>query len=134
MRKCFCCCETEYLNWLLIYTNKLHSLVKWTKKWFVNSNIFKTQLLSFNHLRDTILMSISMADAIHQESNSLRLLGLTFFSSIKLKDCMESTTRSAAKKLGKVCRAGHWPEFVLHIFIQALNIPAKSGLDILVYI
>lgn len=69
----------------------------------VNFNISKTKLLSINHLRDPLLLSIGIADAILQESDSLHLLGLTFTAVMKWKDYIESIVRSAAKKVSSLC-------------------------------
>lgn len=65
-----------------------------------NFNTFKMKLLSFNHLKDPFLPSISMADANLQENDLLYLLRLMFFADRKWNNYIESIARFAARKVG----------------------------------
>lgn len=57
--------------------NDLQSLVNLRKKWLLDFNTSKTNLLSFNQHREYFLPSIIMAGA-NQQRNSLRILRVMF--------------------------------------------------------
>lgn len=68
------------INWLATILMGLSEI----RKHFTINNIPQYKcMLSFNHLREDILPSISMVDVILETSDSLWLLDLTFSDNIK---------------------------------------------------
>lgn len=61
----------------------IQSVVIWFKKWIVNVNASKMKPLSFTHLTEQLVPAISTGSANLQESNTLRLLTLTFYNDRK---------------------------------------------------
>ena len=68
------------LNWLLnlnlIYETRA---VDWGKKWLVDFNVGKTQLVSFDRFNNTGSIDVKMGGSVLEEKSSFKMLGLTFF-------------------------------------------------------
>lgn len=64
-----------------------------------------------------------MADANFQESNSLHLFRLMFFTDMKWKHYIESIVTSAARKVCSLCRARQFfsPESILYIYKSTIS-------------
>ena len=68
------------LHWLLnlnlIYETRA---VDWGKKWLVDFNVGKTQLISFDRFTNTGSIDVKMGGSVLEEKSSFKMLGLTFF-------------------------------------------------------
>lgn len=109
---------------------KTTTVVNWGKMWFVNFNASINKLLSINHLKVPFLTFISMSDASLQKRDSLRLLGLLFSADMRWKDYTESIARSAAKKVGSLCRARQFflsSIYLTYAFVYAYYISFMYG-------
>ena len=53
--------------------------VDWGRKWLVDFNAGKTQLVSFDRSNNTGAIDVKMAGSVLEEKSSLKMLGLTFF-------------------------------------------------------
>lgn len=83
----------------------LEKLVDWDRKWFVNFNATKMELLSFTHHRETSLIPISMVDAQLHDGASQCLLGLMFSIDLRCNNYNESIAASTARNVGPLCHA-----------------------------
>ena len=50
----------------------------WGKKWLVDFNAEKTQLVSFDRSNNTITIDVKMDESVLEEKSSFKMLGLTF--------------------------------------------------------
>ena len=57
----------------------LQDTVDWGKKWFVDSNAGKTQLVSFDQPYSTGSTDVKMDGPVLEEKPSFKMLGLTIF-------------------------------------------------------
>ena len=60
----------------------LQDTVDWGKKWFVDSNAAKTQLVSFDRPYSTGSTDVKMDGSVLEEKPSFKMLGLTFSSKL----------------------------------------------------
>ena len=56
----------------------LQDTVIWTKKWLVDFNAGKTQMVSFDQSNDTGSIDVKMDGSVLEEKTSFKMLGLTF--------------------------------------------------------
>ena len=67
------------LNWLL-NLNLIYKTLDWGKKWFVDFNAGKTQLVLFHVSNNNGSIDVKMDRSALQEKSSFKMLGLTFSS------------------------------------------------------
>ena len=67
------------LNWLL-NLNLIYKTLDWGKKWFVDFNARKTQLVLFHVSNNNGSIDVKMDRSALQEKSSFKMLGLTFSS------------------------------------------------------
>ena len=101
----------------------LQSIVEWGEKWLVSFNSAKTKLLSINNSRDPLLPSVSMNGTELEESNSFRLLGITFSSDFSWRSYIEAIAKSASMKVGSLLRARNYltPESILYLYKSTIR-------------
>ena len=58
----------------------LQDTVDWSKKWLVDFNVGKTQLVSFDPSNNTGSIDVKMDGSVLEEKSSFKMLGLTFSS------------------------------------------------------
>ena len=54
----------------------------WGKKWLVDFNAGKTQLVSFDRSNNNGSIDVKMDGSVLEEKSSFKMLGLTFFSKL----------------------------------------------------
>ena len=65
------------LNWLLNF-----NLIYWGKKWLVDFNAGKTQLVSFDQSNNNGFIDVKMSGSVLEEIPIFKMLGLTFSSKL----------------------------------------------------
>ena len=60
----------------------LQDTVDWGKKWLVDFNAGKTQLVSFDQSNNNGSIDVKMDGSVLDEKSSFKMLGLTFFSKL----------------------------------------------------
>ena len=70
------------LNWLLNLDLKIQDTVDWGKKWLVDFNAGKTQLVSFDQSNNNCSIGVKMDGSVLEEKSSFKILGITFSSKI----------------------------------------------------
>ena len=70
----------------------------WSRKWLVDFNAGKTQLLSFNRSNNTSGIAVKMNGSVRKEKSS-KVLRLTLCSKLDMGSYMIYTAKSASKKI-----------------------------------
>ena len=78
----------------------LRDTVDWGKKWLVDFNAGKTQLVSFDLSNNNGSIDVKMGGSILEEKSSFKMLGLTFSSKLDWGSYIISITKTASKKIG----------------------------------
>ena len=95
----------------------------WGKKWLVDFNAGKTQLVSFNRSNNTGSIDAKMGGSVLEEKSSFKMLGLTFSCKLDWSSYMISIAKTASKKNGALIRSTKFlsPEVALHLYKSAIR-------------
>ena len=90
----------------------------WGKKWLVDFNAGKTQLVSFNRSNNTGSIDAKMGGSVLEEKSSFKMLGLTFSSKLDWGSYIISIAKTASKKIGALIRSMKFlsPEIALYLY------------------
>ena len=69
------------LNWLLNLT-LIYETLDWGKKWLLDFNAEKTQLVLFDRSDNNGSIDVKMDGSVLEEKSSFKMLGLTFSSKL----------------------------------------------------
>ena len=72
----------------------------WVKKWLVDFNAGKTQLVLFDRSNKNGSIDVKMDWSVLDEKSSLKMLGLTFSSKLHWGSYIISIAKTASKKIG----------------------------------
>ena len=56
--------------------------MNWGRKWLLDFNAGKTQLVSFDQSNNTSAIDVKMDESVLEENSSFKMLGLTFSSKL----------------------------------------------------
>ena len=68
----------------------------WGRKWLVDFNSGKTQLVSFDQSNNTGAINVKMDGSVLEEKSSFKILGLNFFSKLNWGTYIISIAKSAS--------------------------------------
>ena len=90
----------------------------WGRKWLVDFNVGKTQLVSFDRSNNTVALDVKTDRSVLEEKSSFKILGLTFFSKLDWSSYIISIAKTASKKIGAWIRSMkfHSSEVALYIY------------------
>ena len=71
----------------------------WGKKWLVDFNAGKTQLVSFEQSNNNGFIDVKMDGSVLEEKSSFKMLGLSFSSKLNWGSCIISIAETALKKI-----------------------------------
>ena len=96
----------------------LRDTVDCSKRWPVDFNAGKTQLVSFDRSTNNGSIDMKMGGSILEEKPSFKMLGLTFSSKLDWGSYIISIAKSASKKIGALIRAMKFlsPEVALYLY------------------
>ena len=96
----------------------LRDTVDWVKKWLVDFNAGKTQLVSFDRSNNDGCLDVKMDGSVLEEKSSLKMLGLTFSSKLNWGSYIISITKTASKKSEALIRSMKYfaPEVALYLY------------------
>ena len=77
----------------------LRDTVNWGRKWFVDFNVGKTQLISFDQSNNAGAIDVKMDGSVLEEKIIL-MLGLTFSSKLDWVSDIISSAKTASKNIG----------------------------------
>ena len=78
----------------------LRDTVDWGKKWRLDFNAGKTQLVSFDRSKNNSSIDVKMDGSVLEEKSSFKMLRLTFSSKLHWGSYIISIAKTASKKLG----------------------------------
>ena len=78
----------------------LQDTVNWGRKWLVDLNAGKTQLVLFDQSNNTGAIDVKMDGSVLEEKTSFKMLGLTFSSKLDWGSYIVSVAKTASKKIG----------------------------------
>ena len=77
----------------------------WGKKWLVDFNAGKTQLVSFDWSNNNGSIDVKMDGSVLDEKSSFKMLGLTFSSKLDWCSYIISIAKTTSKKIGALIRS-----------------------------
>ena len=77
----------------------LRDTVDWGKKWLVDFNAEKTQLVSFDQSNNNRSIYVKMDGSVLLEKSAFKMLGLTFLSKLDWGYYFTSIAKTASKKI-----------------------------------
>ena len=77
----------------------LRDTVDLGKKWLVDFNAGKTQLVSFDRSNNNGSIDVKMDGSVLEEKSSFKMLGLTFSSKLDWGSCIISIFKTASQKI-----------------------------------
>ena len=106
------------LNWLLNLNLIYERLWTGSKKWLVDFNAGKTQLVSFDRSNSNGSIDVKMGWFILEEKSSFKMLGLAFSSKLDRGSYIISIAKTASKKIGALIRSMKLlsPEVALYLY------------------
>ena len=102
----------------------LRDTVDWGKKWLVDFNAGKTQLVSFDRSNNTGSIDVKMDGSVLEEKSSFKMLELTFSSKLDWGSYIISIAKTASKKIGALICSMKFlsPEVALYLY-QIYHMP-----------
>ena len=78
----------------------LRDTVDWGRKWLVDFNAGKTQLVLFDWSKNTGTIDVKMDGSVLEEKTSFKMLGLTFSSKLDWGSYIVFIAKTTSKKIG----------------------------------
>ena len=101
----------------------LRDTVDWGKKWLLDFNAGKTQLVSFDRSNNTGAINMKMDGTVLEEKSSFKMLGLTFSSKLNWGSYIISIAKTASKKIGALIHSVKflYPEVALYLYKSTIR-------------
>ena len=92
--------------------------VDWGRKWLVDFNAGKTQILSIDWFKSTGAIDVKMDGSVLEEKSSSNMLGLTFSSKLDWGSYIISTAKTASKIIGTLILSMKFfsPDVALYLY------------------
>ena len=79
--------------------------MNWGRKWLVDFNAGKTQLVSFDQSNNTDVIDVKMDGSILEEKLSFKMLGITFSCKLDWGSHIIPITKTASKEIGALIQS-----------------------------
>ena len=101
----------------------LRDTVDWGRKWVVDFNAGKTQLVSFDLFENTGAVDVNMNGSVLEEKTFFKMLGLTFSSKLDWGCYIVSVAKTASKKIGALISSmkSLLPEAALYLYKSTIR-------------
>ena len=101
----------------------LRDTMDWDRKWLVDFNVGKTQLVSFDLSKNTGAIDVKMDGSVLEEKTYFKMLGLTFSSKLDWGSYIVSIAKTASKKNGALIRSMKFlcPEVALYLYKSTIR-------------
>ena len=101
----------------------LRDTADWCKKWLVDFNAEKTQLVLFDRSYNNSSIDVEMDGSVVEEKPSFKMLGLPFSSKLDWDSYIISIAKSASKKIGALIRSMKFcsPEVALYLYKSIIS-------------
>ena len=83
----------------------LRDTVDWGRKWLVDFNAGKTQLVSFDRSKNNGAIDVKVDGSVLEDKTSFKMLGLNFSSKLDWGSYIVSIAKTASKKIGALIRS-----------------------------
>ena len=96
----------------------------WGKKWLVDFNAGKTQLVSFDRSNNNGSIDVKMYGSLLEVKSSFKMLGLTFSSKLDWGSYIISIVKAASKKIGALLISSMKflsPEAALYLYKSTIH-------------
>ena len=105
----------------------LRDTVDWGRKWLVDFNTGKSQLVLFDWSNSTGAIDVKIDWSVLEERSSFKRLGLTFSSKLDWSSYMISIAKTASKKIGALIRSVKFlsPEVALYLYKSTIRLCMK---------
>ena len=102
----------------------LRDTVDWGRRWLVDFNAEKTQLVSFDWSKSTGAIDVKIDGSVLEEKTSLKMLGLSFSSNLDWGSYIASIAKTASKKIGALIRSMKFlsPEVALYLYKSTIRL------------
>ena len=87
----------------------LQDMVDWGKKWLVDFNAGKTQLVLFDRYNNSGSIDVKMGGSVLEEKSTFKMLGWTFCSKLGWGSYIISIAKTASKKIGALIHSMKFP-------------------------
>ena len=103
--------------------SNLRDTVDWGRKWLVNFNAGKSQLVLFDWSKNTGAIDVKMDGSVLEEKTSFKMLGLTFSSKLDWGSYIVSVAKTSSKKIGALIRSMKFlsPEVALYLYKSTMR-------------
>ena len=101
----------------------LREIVDWDRKWLVDFNAGKTQLVLFGRSKNTGSIDVKIHESVIEEKTYFKMLGLTFSAKLDWGSYIVSITKTASKKIGALIRSMKFlsPEVALYLYKSTIR-------------
>ena len=105
------------------HESDLRDTADWGKKWLVDFNAGKTQLVSFERSNSTGAIDVKLDVSVLEENSSFKMLGLTFSFKLDWGSCVISIAKTASKKIEFLIRSMKFisPEVALYLYKSTIR-------------
>ena len=95
----------------------------WGKKWLVDFNAGKTQLVLFDRSNNIGAIDVKMDGSLLEEKSSFKMLGLTFSSTLDWVFYIISIDKIPSKKVGALIRSMKFlsPKVALYLYKSSIQ-------------
>ena len=96
----------------------LRDIADWGKKWLVDFNAGKTQLVSFDRSNNNGSIDVKIDGSVLEEKSYFKMLGMTFSSKLDWGFYIISIAKTASKKIGALIRSMKFlsPKVALYLY------------------
>ena len=101
----------------------LRDTVDWGKKWLIDFNTGKTQLVLFDRSNNNGSVDVKINGSVLEEKSPFKMLGLTFSSKLDWSCYIISIAKTAFKKIGILIRSMKFlsPEVALYLYKSTIR-------------
>ena len=101
----------------------LRGTVDWSKKWLVDFNAGKTQLVLFDRSNNNRSIDVKIDGSVLEEKSPFKMLGLTFSSKLDWGSYIISIAKTASKKIGALISSMKFlsPEVALYLYKSTIR-------------
>ena len=112
------CDQWQQLELASKLESDLRDTMDWGKKWVVDFNAGKTQLVLFDRSNNNCSIDVKMGGSLLEEKSSFKMLGLIFSSKLDWGSYIISIAKTASKKIGALICSMKFlsPEVTLYLF------------------
>ena len=96
----------------------------WGKKWLIDFNAGKTQLVLFHRSNNNGFIDLKMDGSVLEEKSAFKMLGLTFSFKLDWGSYIISIAKTASKKIGALIRSMKFnsPEVALYLYKSTVRL------------